>query len=177
MLGAVSFFLLLLLSAVFCIPSPSCPPGVKDCVPPSPSSATVVGEYPIKVTSSLPRDTWKKEPFGAATVYEVSLAADSAACGTCDNPSSITVDQHGLVTSCTPAPPSPAAGFYSFPSNLLVSTEGLVASVDSNASPTFENITAEVRAPPPRKLLALDTCYKRCLGAWRDRERCKRDCN
>jgi len=31
----------------------------------------------------------------------------------------------------------------------------------------------DVRA---RKLLALDTCYKRCLGAWRDEGRCKRDC-
>ena len=41
-------------------------------------------------------------------------------------------------------------------------------------APLPDNITADVRA---RKLLALDTCYKRCFGAWRDVERCKRDCN
>ena len=40
---------------------------------------------------------------------------------------------------------------------------------------TPENVTVDVRAA--RKLLALDTCYKRCLGAWRDAGRCKRDCN
>lgn len=176
----VTGFLLLLFGCGLCVvPSPSCPPGVKNCVPPSPASATVVGEYPIQVTSSLPQDAWKKEPFGAATVYEVKLAADNPACGICSSPSSITVDQHGLVTSCTSTPPSPAAGFYSFPSNLLVSSEGLVESVDSNTSPTFENITAEVRPSNYLldALLALETCYKRCLGAWRDEERCKRDCN
>lgn len=27
-----------------------------------------------------------------------------------------------------------------------------------------------------RRLLALDTCLKRCMGAWRDREMCERDC-
>lgn len=42
-------------------------------------------------------------------------------------------------------------------------------------APMPENATFDVRAPP-RKLLALDTCYKRCLGAWRDQWRCKRDC-
>jgi len=140
----VVVFLLLLLGCCLCVaPSPSCPPGVKNCVPPSPASATVVGEYPIEVTSSLPKDTWKKHPFGAATVYEVSLAADSAACGICNSPSSITVDQHGLVTSCTSTPPSPAAGFYRYPSNLLVSSEGMVESVDNDTSPSFENVTAE----------------------------------
>lgn len=46
-------------------------------------------------------------------------------------------------------------------------------------APMPENATVDVRAPlpPPRKLHALDTCYKRCLGAWRDEGRCKRDCN
>lgn len=145
MLRVVSFLLLLFGFGLCLAPSPSCPPGVKNCVPPSPASATVVGEYPIEVTNSLPKDDWKKHPFGAATVYEVSLAADSAACGICNSPSSITVDQHGLVTSCTSTPPSPAAGFYSYPSNLLVSSEGLVESVDNSTSPTFENITAQVR--------------------------------
>lgn len=42
-------------------------------------------------------------------------------------------------------------------------------------APLPENVTVDVRAA--RKLLALDTCYKRCLGAWRDERRCKRDCN
>lgn len=42
-------------------------------------------------------------------------------------------------------------------------------------APMPENVTVDVRAPS-RKLLALDTCYKRCLGAWRDKERCERDC-
>ena len=41
-------------------------------------------------------------------------------------------------------------------------------------APLPENATFDVRA---RKLLALDTCSKRCLGAWRDKERCKRDCS
>lgn len=117
------------------IPSPTCPPGVKNCVPPSPPSAAVVGDYPIEVTSSLPKDTWKKEPFGAATLYTVRLAADSAACGTCTLPASIEVDQYGRVTSCTPTPPSPAQGLYTFPSNLLVSSEGLVLSVSNNTDP------------------------------------------
>ena len=44
-------------------------------------------------------------------------------------------------------------------------------------APIPENVTVDVRAPPPRQLLALNTCYKRCLGAWRDERRCKRDCN
>lgn len=157
----VVVFLLLLLGCCLCVaPSPSCPPGVKNCVPPSPASATVVGEYPIEVTSSLAKDTWKKHPFGAATVYEVSLAADSAACGTCSSPSSITVDQHGLVTSCTSTPPSPAAGFYGFPSNLLVSSEGLVQSVDNSTSPTFENITAEVCPSIMQERLQLIKLYR-----------------
>lgn len=142
----VAGFLLLLLSSVLCAtPSSSCPPGVKNCVPPSPASVAVVGNYPIEVTSSRPENVLKERALGAATVYEVGLAANSPACGICSSPSSIAIDEHGLVTSCTSTPPSPAAGFYSYPSNLLVSSEGLVESVDNNTSPTFENITAEVR--------------------------------
>lgn len=158
------------------VPSPTCPPGVSNCVPPSPSSASISGEYPIEVDASLGKD-WKKGPFGAPTNYVVSLASDKTPV-TCTEPASITTDEHGLVTSCTSTPPSPAAGFYSYPSNLLVTNEGLVGSVQNNTEPPLPaNATFDVRVPPrKRKPLALDTCYKRCLGAWRDQWRCKRDC-
>ena len=126
------------------IPSPTCPPGVKNCVPPSPPSATVTGEYPIEVTALLPKETWKKEPFGAPSAYTVSMAADSGASGTCNNPSSITFDVYGRAQTCISASPSPAAGLYNYPTNLLVSAEGTVQSVQNNASPTFENVTADV---------------------------------
>ena len=126
------------------IPSLTCPPGVKNCVPPSPPSATVTGEYPIEVTASLPKETWKKEPFGAPSAYTVSMAADSGASGTCNNPSSITFDVYGRAQTCISASPSPAAGLYNYPTNLLVSAEGTVQSVQNNASPTFENVTADV---------------------------------
>lgn len=129
--------------AVGPIPSPTCPPGIKNCVPPSPPSASVSGEYPIEVTSALPKETWKKDPFGAPVNYVVSLAADKTPV-TCTSPASITSDEHGLVTSCTSTPPSPAAGFYSYPSNLLVSSEGLVESVENSTTPPLNDLDAGV---------------------------------
>lgn len=142
------------------VPSPTCPPGVRNCVPPSPSSASISGEYPIEVDASLGKD-WKKEPFGAPTNYVVSLASDKTPV-TCTEPASITTDEHGLVTSCTSTPPSPAAGFYSYPSNLLVTNEGLVGSVQNNTEPPLPtNATFSVRLLLPvavaRKLVALRT--------------------
>jgi len=49
-------------------------------------------------------------------------------------------------------------------------------------APMPENATFDVRAPlpPPRKLLALHTCFERCYGAHKHesgaREQCERDC-
>lgn len=39
-------------------------------------------------------------------------------------------------------------------------------------APMAANASFTVR----RRLFALDTCYKRCMGAWRDKSVCERDC-
>lgn len=136
-------FLLRLASCALVSPLPStCTPGDVNCVPPSPSSAVVTGTYPIEVTSSLRGTNWKKNPFGAPTTYDVQLAADSAACGTCTDPASIDIDPYGRVIGCTSGTPSPAAGTYYLPQNLVVTDQGTVASVQDALDITVDNVTS-----------------------------------
>lgn len=51
---------------------------------------------------------------------------------------------------------------------------GSCSDISLQLPPASANASFTVRG---RQLLQLDTCYKRCLGAWRDEERCRRDCN
>lgn len=131
----LSFLLLLRLAQCALPPTPTCQPGDRNCVPPSPASAVVTGIYPIEVTSSLPEKSYSKNPFGALTTYTVQLAADSQAYGTCTNPSSITFNQNGLAESCTSGAASTAQGLYAYPQYMLVSAQGTILSVNSTTEP------------------------------------------